>query len=141
MHSAVPGADVTIPVVSQLLPDPDIPLRGNVCLSAVATDNVGVAGIRFAYRVKGEDEWKPIADITNLTNGKAEYQWNTTDIPNDGIYEVRAQAYDAEGNSAVVAADYTLANNPPAPPQNLEIYAGQWQLIITFDAVDRKSVV
>ena len=126
---AVPGRDATAPVVSVFTPDGETPLRGTVQLSATATDNVAVTGIRFEHKAEGASAWTQIANVTSLTAGKANYTWNTVaesagvQLTPDGSYAIRAVAYDAAANEGALADDYTISNDPPAPPSALEIYS------------------
>ncbi|NLE27562.1 MAG: fibronectin type III domain-containing protein, partial [Clostridiaceae bacterium] len=138
---AVPGGDASAPTISALSPAADAPLRGTVTLSATASDNVGVIGIRFEFKAEGSSTWTTIADITSLASGTATYVWNTVaesagvQLTPDGTYEIRAAAYDSAGNTGYRSDLYTIANDPPAPPTGLEVYSGQWQLIISYNTV------
>ncbi|NLO21434.1 MAG: PKD domain-containing protein, partial [Syntrophomonadaceae bacterium] len=139
---AQPGGDTTEPVLSNLSPTADAPLRGSVNLYAQATDNVAVSGIRFEYREEGSDTWKLAANISSLdSNGGAAYTWNTVSesggvqLSPDGSYELRAVAYDQANNEGIVTDFYTIANDPPSPPTGLEVYSGQWQLVVSFNTV------
>jgi fibronectin type 3 domain-containing protein len=75
---AQPGGDTTKPVVSTFTPAADTPLRGVIKLSAQATDNVSVAGIRFEYRLPSATAWPLVSNQTTLDNsGAYSYSWNT----------------------------------------------------------------
>src|SRR5690606_14494103 len=63
-------------------------VTNTVNISAIASDNVGVAGVQFL--LNGENLG------TEDTNAPYEYSWNTTTIPN-GSYTLTARARDASG--------------------------------------------
>jgi hypothetical protein len=106
-----PVADTTFPSALLTFPAQGATLRGTVSLTAGASDDVGVAGVRFMLDGKGlgaEDTTAPYS-----------LAWNTTSVAN-GAHTVSALARDAAGNtrsSAVVGV--TVANpttGSPTPP-------------------------
>ncbi len=118
-------------------------LRGEVTLFASAKDNVAVTKISFEAKPEDSDNWFEIASKTIGANEDAKYTytWNTVAESSgvqqspDGIYQIRAVAYDSAQNKGIIADNYTIANDPPSPPSGLEVYSGEWQLVISFNAV------
>jgi hypothetical protein len=91
-------------------------VSGTIAIKASATDNVAVAGVRFAVNgsnIGGEDTSAPYQ--TTL---------NTTQYTN-GSYDLTAIARDLSGNTATSSAvSITIDNGnqqPPVPPQQVSI--------------------
>ncbi|MFA9422012.1 MAG: CARDB domain-containing protein, partial [Sedimentibacter sp.] len=140
--SAIPGGDITVPVISLFTPASDTPLRGVVSLYAKATDNLMVSSIAFEYKKSDSSTWTEISKLTSFDDqGGASYSWNTVAESNgfqlspDGSYEVRAVALDATSNQGILVGNYSIANDPPTPPTGLEVYSGQWQLVVSYNGV------
>ena len=112
----VANADVTAPTVSVTAPANNATVSGTVTLTATATDNVGVVGVKF--RVNGTDVG------SEDTTSPYSVAWNTTSLAN-GTYTITAVARDAAGNTTTSATiTVTVANSdttPPAPPGNLRV--------------------
>jgi hypothetical protein len=91
-------------------------VSGTVTLTATASDNEGVVGVRF--RVNGADVG------SEDTTAPYTAAWNTTGLAN-GTYTITAVARDAAGNtqtSATITVTVTNADTtPPAPPGNLRV--------------------
>jgi peptidoglycan/xylan/chitin deacetylase (PgdA/CDA1 family) len=102
---AVPPPDTTAPTVSVAVPTGS--LSGTVTLTAQATDNVGVAGVRFL--IDG------IQVGAELTAPPYQYSLNTTTLTN-GNHTVVAVARDAAGNTKTSSAATVTVNNVPTPP-------------------------
>jgi hypothetical protein len=87
--------DTTAPSVTVTAPGANATVNGTVTLTASASDNVGVAGVRFlvdGVAVGGEITAAPYAA-----------QWNSTAV-SDGTHSLRAEARDAAGNVAASAS-------------------------------------
>ena len=99
--------DVTAPT-GVVVSAPSGNLSGTVNLSAVASDNVGVAGVQFLVNgnpVGNEDPAAPYG-----------VSWNTTTVAN-GTYAVTARARDAAGNTTTsTAVNVTVANTENHAP-------------------------
>ncbi len=112
----VDNVDGTAPTVSITSPANNASVSGTVTLTATASDDVGVVGVRF--RVNGADVG---SEDTTAPYAAA---WNTTSLAN-GTYAITAVARDAAGNTKISATiTVTVANadtTPPAPPGNLRV--------------------
>ena len=95
----VPTGDTTAPTVSITNPadGSTVPRKGNVTVTATASDNVGVARVEFF--VKG---------VLQCTDVSAPYScnWRVNSAPNK-TYQLQARAFDAAGNSATAAINVT----------------------------------
>lgn len=102
-----PSGDSTPPTVSLTAPAPGDSLSGSATLSAAASDDVGVAGVRF--KIDGSD--------LGTEDASAPYAiaWNTLGVPN-GPHAVTAVARDAAGNTSVSAAVSVTVANDLTPP-------------------------
>jgi chitinase len=110
-----PPADTTPPSVALTAPASGATVSGTIPLSADATDNVGVAGVRFTVdgtTVGSEDTSSPYS-----------VSWNTTQVA-DGSHTISAIARDAAGNQTTASRTVTVSNAPPPPPSttNLTVY-------------------
>jgi hypothetical protein len=106
--TVMPTADATPPAVRLTSPDGGL-VSGAVTLAASATDNVGVAGVRFF------DGPTPIA--AEVTAPPFQMAWDTT-LASNGIHNLTAVARDVAGNvttSAIVGVNVSnvIANAPP----------------------------
>jgi len=112
----VDNTDGTPPTVSVTAPANNATVSGTVTLTATASDNVGVVGVRF--RVNGADVG------SEDTTAPYTMAWNTSTLAN-GTYTITAVARDAEGNTTTSATiTVTVSNSdttPPAPPGNLRV--------------------
>jgi hypothetical protein len=98
--------DTTFPSVSITAPAGG-PVSGSVVVRALASDNIGVAGVRF---------FDGASQIGPEVTAPFETTWDTTLVAN-GDHNLTAVARDAAGNtttSAVVVV--TVSNAPPPPP-------------------------
>lgn len=107
----VPAPDATAPTVVVTAPAAGATVSGTIDLAAQATDNVGVASVRFfvdGNPLGAEDTAAPYQaslDTTTLTNGS---------------HSITAVARDAAGNSVTSAAvTVTVANGATPTPTNL----------------------
>jgi hypothetical protein len=99
--------DTTAPAVGLAAPSAGATVSGTVTMSATASDNVGVTGVRL--RVDGVDLG---AEITASPYSRS---WNTTTAVN-GTHVLTAVARDAAGNTTVSAPiTVTVANDAAAP--------------------------
>lgn len=100
------------PIVTLLSPTNGSTVSGTITISANATDNVGVAGVRFLIdgnQLGSEDLTTPYAIV-----------WNTAGSSN-GFHTIVARARDAAGNITNSTAVTVTVNNivlppPPEPP-------------------------
>jgi len=99
--------DLTPPAVSITSPAAGASVSGTVAITASASDNVGVAGVRFKVdgaNLGAEDTSAPYA-VT----------WDTTTAAN-GSHTLTAVARDAAGNSTTSTPVTVSVNNAPPPP-------------------------
>ena len=94
--------DTAAPSVSLTAPSGGSVLSGTTTLSATATDNTGVAGVKF--KVDGAD-----VDTEDLSSPYS-VTWNTAGAT-AGSHQITAVARDAAGNSATSAAVTVTVNN------------------------------
>ena len=94
----------TAPTVSVTPPAGGATVSGTVTLSATASDNVGVEGVRFRVRRQ------PDSLDADATTADYSVSWDTTTVPN-GSYTLTALARDAAGNTTTSApVTVTVAN-------------------------------
>ena len=97
--------DTVFPTVSITAPAAGASLAGSVVLSASATDNIGVAGVRFF------DGATPVGP--EILAAPFETTWNTT-LVTDGNHSLTAVARDAAGNASTSAAVPVIVANGQA---------------------------
>ncbi len=100
-------SDTQAPAVTLTTPVASSTLSGTVNLSATASDNVGVVGVKFLIDnvITGvEDTTSPYATT-----------WNTTTVTN-GTHTVTAIARDAAGNTGTSTVSVTVNNTVTPPP-------------------------
>jgi YD repeat-containing protein len=100
--------DKTSPTVSISAPTSGSTVRGTVAVNAIASDNVGVAGVQF--RLDGANLG------TEDTTAPYSISWNTTTVSN-ASHTLTAVARDAAGNrttSAPIAVTVSSDTSPPA---------------------------
>jgi len=95
------------PVVSLTSPGAGATVSDTVSVSAVASDNVGVVGVRFD--VDGVSLGPEVLSVPYTI------PWNTRSAAN-GPHVVRATARDLAGNHASASATVTVNNPVPPPP-------------------------
>jgi endoglucanase len=100
--ASVTVADPTPPTVSITTPASGATLSNSVTYSANASDNVGVAGVRF--RVDGNNIG------SEDTSSPYSISWDTTGVSN-GTHSLTAVARDAAGNSTTSAAVSVTVSN------------------------------
>ena len=137
--SAPAPADPSKPVVVIDTPADGATISGTVELTATATDNVGVADIRFLLdgnELDGEDTSSPYT-----------YSLNTAGVAN-GSHVITAVARDAADNEASVSVTVTVSNEttPPAPQNSLTVFDdalqtpwinASWSASITFGSTEK----
>ena len=100
--------DTTAPTVSVTSPAGGATVSGSVTISASASDNVGVVGVKFfvdGTEVGAEDTTAPYSA-----------SWNTSTV-GEGTHTVTAHARDAAGNSTTSAGvSVTVSNTDTTPP-------------------------
>ena len=97
----LPPADTTAPSVSITAPPSGGTVSGSVAINASASDNVGVAAVRFfvdSVQLGADDTTAPYS-----------ISWNTT-TATDGSHTIVATAVDTAGNSASTAIPVTVSN-------------------------------
>ena len=105
-----PPTDTTPPVVSLTAPGSGATVTGNVPVSATASDNVGVVGVRFlldGVDLGAEDTTAPYS-----------VSWSTTTATN-GPHTLTARARDAAGNATTSSAVSVTVSNPTPPPTGI----------------------
>jgi peptidoglycan/xylan/chitin deacetylase (PgdA/CDA1 family) len=140
LTQGTPTADTTAPTVSVTAPTANASVSGTINLTAQASDNVGVAGVKFfvdGNLIGSEDVAAPYQvslDTTTLTNG---------------IHSITAVARDAAGNSTTsTAVSVTVGNTAPdtsaptvsvtGPAANASVTG---TISLTADAADNIGVV
>jgi hypothetical protein len=103
-----PVSDTKVPAVSLTAPEQNSTVSGTVTISATASDDVGVAGVRFLLggaSIGSEDTSAPFT-----------ISFNSTQTGND-TYTLVAVARDAAGNSTTsVSRTITISNAATVPP-------------------------
>ena len=102
---ATTSTDNTAPTVTMTAPANGVTLTGSVTLAADASDDVGVAGVRFqvdGVPVGAEDTTAPYS-----------ISWSSTSVAN-GSHTIRAVARDTAGNSQTSTALTVTVDNPTA---------------------------
>jgi hypothetical protein len=95
------------PTVTLTAPAPGASVSGVVSLSATATDNVGVVGVRFQIDGVNLGPEDPTAPYTT--------SWDTAGVAN-GSHVVKAIARDLAGNRGAASATVTVSNQIAPPP-------------------------
>jgi hypothetical protein len=107
------GTDMTPPTVAVTAPTAGATISGTVTLTANASDDVGVAGLRFqvdGQSVANEDNSAPYS-VSYSTSGLSA-----------GTHTITAVAWDARGNASTSAGvSVTVGGGAPAPPTNVRI--------------------
>lgn len=119
------STDTTPPTVAISSPTANQTLSGTASLLAIASDNVGVAGVQFKVDGATLGAEQTAAPYTIL--------WNTAAASN-GAHTVSAVARDAAGNTATGTVQVTVANAAP-PPAGAPAPVAYWAL----DAADLNS--
>ena len=127
--------DKTPPSVSITAPASGATVSGTIKVSANATDNVGVAGVRFrvdGLDLGGEDTAAPYSA-----------SWNTLTASN-GSHKLTATARDAAGNTATSAVTVTVFNDTSPPSITITSPASgatvSGSIRIVADATDNVAV-
>ncbi|MBI3853207.1 MAG: hypothetical protein HY298_23400 [Verrucomicrobia bacterium] len=99
--------ETTPPTITLTAPANGVTVSNTVNLTATASDNVGVVGVRFF--VSG-------TQISDDTASPYAQNWDSTTVTN-GSYRIYAQAYDGAGNTAWSGTNViTVSNAPTALP-------------------------
>ncbi|MDZ4263763.1 MAG: Ig-like domain-containing protein [Pseudomonadota bacterium] len=98
-----PSGDITPPKVSVDFPSNGTIVRGTTAVTAIATDDVGVARVDFYL-----DGTLKATDTTSAYS----FVWDTTG-GSDGPHTILAKAYDGAGNSASHSISVIVDNTPP----------------------------
>ncbi|HYC29472.1 MAG TPA: Ig-like domain-containing protein, partial [Chitinophagaceae bacterium] len=137
MNTAI-GTDGTAPVVSIATPAAGN-VQGNVNVTAIANDNIGVAGVQFLLNGSnlGAEDITPPYEIA----------WNTTTVAN-GNYTLTARARDAAGNQTTSTGINVIVANviPDIKPPTISITSPSAGSVtgnvnITANAFDSVGVV
>ena len=111
LPDAVHGAaDTVLPTISLSSPAGGGSLFGSVLISASASDNVAVAGVRFVL------DGNPLGQ--EITAAPFERMWATTSVAN-GTHTLTAIARDRSGNEGTSVVTVTVANDTGAPTVTL----------------------
>lgn len=97
--------DTTAPVVSMTAPTSGSTVQGSITLSANASDNVGVASVRFVV----DGAYVGSA----LTSAPYQLAWDSSAVSN-GAHSIAAAALDQAGNAATSSSVAITVNNPPS---------------------------
>ncbi len=103
-HRLVAPADAVPPTVSLTAPAAGATVSGSVPISAIAGDNMGVAGVQF--RVDGG----PVG--AEVTRSPWTTSWSTVGVA-QGSHTLTATARDASGNTTTSAPISVQVSNPP----------------------------
>jgi len=90
--------------VSSTSPANDVIVSGAITVSASASDNVGVAGVRF--------ELDGVILGAEVTAAPYAFSWNST-LASNGAHSLTAGARDAAGNTASASITVTVKNATP----------------------------
>lgn len=99
-----PVVDTTPPSVAISSPTSNSTVSGTISISATASDDVGVVGVRF--QLNGKDL------AAEITSGSFAVSWNTTSAT-DGSYTLTAIARDAAGNLKTSDPVTVIVKNSP----------------------------
>lgn len=105
-----PVADTTPPSVSVSSPASNSIVSGIIGISATASDNIGVSGVRF--QLNGDDLGPEFA------SGPFAVSWDTTSVA-DGSYTLTAVARDAAGNYKTSDPVTVIVKNSPSKSATL----------------------
>ena len=131
--------DNTPPTVQITAPPAGSTLCGDVTLEANAADNVGVTQVIWEYSTDGGTTWHSIG---TAIGGNPWAQVFETTLVADGPIQIRATAYDAQGNHASDTRSYIVDNTPPtaaivSPPSGSEV---QGTVTVVGSATDNIAV-
>lgn len=110
--------DVTAPTIALTSPTNNASVVGTVTLTATASDNVGVKGVKFA--VDGTTIGAEVTSPPYTTS------WNTTGASN-GSHAISATARDAAGNTSTATVTVTVANPVTYYPASYSVSTGTFQ--------------
>ncbi|MDQ2982974.1 MAG: Ig-like domain-containing protein, partial [Actinomycetota bacterium] len=100
--------DNAAPTVS--LDDPGANVRGPITLAASASDaGTGVDHVTFEYRPNGGGSWTALGSDSSQPYSLGVD--TATDLPGDGLYDLRAVAFDGSSNSNASATRTTRVDN------------------------------
>lgn len=108
--SATVQFDMQAPVILKVSPASSSVLAGKSTLSAVVSDNVGVAKVVYSYSTDNGSSWLEIGETTNSAFSLV---FDTSSLEVQSV-QVKAVAYDAEGNASdPYTVVYSLDNIGP----------------------------
>jgi GH18 family chitinase len=129
--------DVTPPVVSINSPASGASLTGTSNIVAVASDNVGVVGVRFYINGSSIGQ--------EVTATPYQVSWNTTQVAN-GNYDLTAVARDLAGNSKTSSVVTVSVANPVDTTLEVSAYTdtlqrpwinSSWSSVVSFSNAER----
>lgn len=129
------AGDTSPPAVALSAPGDGATVSGTITVSAAATDDVGVAGVRFqvdGVDLGGEDTSSPFSVL-----------WNT--LGNDGPRTLVAIARDAAGNVTRSASRTMTVSNGTTPPATATLTASPTSIVsgqsstLTWSSTDATS--
>ena len=124
LTAPLPPPDTTPPTISITTPSNGSKVIGTINITAMASDNVGVAGVQFFT------DGVPIGG--ELTAPPYTVSWNSSSVP-DGNHTLSGVARDAAGNRNTAAITVSVTNAPPPVvsitlgPASISLVASQTQ--------------
>ncbi len=109
--SIVAAADEEKPYIVSIANSSKI--NGESEIKVTAYDNISVSHILLQYYNSDKEEWSDIG-TENAVNGVSSIKWNTTTLQ-DGVYSVRAFAWDTSGNKSAEAFTASLEIDNTGP--------------------------
>ncbi len=128
--------DTQSPSISLTSPATGI-VNGTVNVTAIASDNIGVAGVQFFLNGANLG--------AEVLNGPYTFSWNTTAVP-DGHYILSARARDLDGNTTTTPnLNVTVYNLPDIEPPSVTLTGPPAGIVagvvdVTANAFDNISV-
>lgn len=110
--AAAPTPDTTKPTVSFINPTTNAQLSGSAIVRVQASDAVGVT--KVDVYVNGS------LAVTD-TSAPYDFNWNTT-LSANGVYQLRAKAFDAAGNYGEATVAFTVYNQPGTVPDPAQTF-------------------
>jgi O-glycosyl hydrolase len=104
MNTPIGSGDGTPPIVKITGPEAGSDVTGTVTITATASDDTGVAGVRFYL------DGQPLGPED--TTAPYSFSWDTTALAN-GDYTLEAVARDSSGNRTTSVAACVYINHPP----------------------------
>jgi hypothetical protein len=132
-----PAPDTTAPVVAFTQPAQGVTVSGTITVSASASDNVGVSGIRFLL-----DGTEIVPEIKASPYNAT---WNTSSVSN-GSHVLTVVARDSANNQSSASVTVNVSNQTAPPQTALAVYEdalsspwinASWSASITFSSTEK----